>query len=401
MSLENQRVLDALERLAATLKELPDSRSPDPLSHWRSDRPEGVETAFAMLEQGQSLVQATSTKYTLVTKIDMEEGSKLAKDLLRGCECLATGALVIHDDAMGCSRSLRKLVKHAVRAVVHTCISLLQLVVVPTTTAAAASTATSPSGQDGSNAPSPGVQPPPPRNLESAAQKTGAIWDACEKIGTLPNNNRNAMRRDLLTWMMECQDTMDEFAELLLVPTTNTTATTTSNPDDMTTWEMFTSGQSDEYSVHEQPIAVASLALIKCSRGSLKVALQACETVGSHIVSTSSTDTHERPSSDSLAWISKLHDAARDVGNGMTDLGSLLYPPLELDDLEEQVAVQCKAIVKLQTMILENPPSLSSSSEGPDGTVVFDPELVQLSTTIRTAAVARAEEAQAGITALL
>ena len=76
MSLENQRVLDALERLAATLKELPDSRSPDPLSHWRSDRPEGVETAFAMMEQGQSLVQATSTKYTLVTKIDMEEGSK-------------------------------------------------------------------------------------------------------------------------------------------------------------------------------------------------------------------------------------------------------------------------------------------------------------------------------------
>jgi hypothetical protein len=30
MSVENQRVLDALERLAATLKELPDSRSPDP-----------------------------------------------------------------------------------------------------------------------------------------------------------------------------------------------------------------------------------------------------------------------------------------------------------------------------------------------------------------------------------
>jgi hypothetical protein len=279
---------------------------------------------------------------------------------------------------------------------------LLQLFVVPTTTTIAAANTTAAIGTTEQpqtvNPPSSVVQQEQlPINLESAAPKTGAIWEACEKIGKLPSNNRNAMRRDLLTWMMECQDTMDEFAELLLVPTTATNATT-NNAVDMTTWEMFTSGQSDEYTVDEQPIAVASLALIKCSRGSLKVTLNACEAIGNHIVATTSSSTttttndnhNERPGSEShryLSWISKLHDAARAVGDGMTDLGSLMYPPLELDDLKERVTVQCTAIVDLQNMILEYPQALSSSSfTAAAQHVEFDQELIQLSTAIRTAA---------------
>lgn len=352
MAQENQRVLDALERLAVTLKDLPDAHSPDKLSHWRLDLPEGLETAFSMMEQGKSLVHATSTKYTLVTKIDLDEGSKLAKDLLRGCEGLATGALVLHDDAVGCSRSLRKHVKHAVRAVVHTCISLLQVF----------------------------LESPIHTNSQSAATRTGAVWDACEKISKLPNNNRNAMRRDLFTWIMECQDTMREFEELLLIQNNG------GSTQEDTTWEMFTSGQSDEYAPEEQPIAVASLALIKCSRGSLKVALQACEAVGSHL-----TEGHEvNQRHELLSWISKLHDMARTVGDGMTEVGSLLYPPLEMEELADQVTIQCAAIVELNTMILEGAPDC-----GP----LWDAELVKLSTNIRTAAHARAKEVQTGIAA--
>ena len=356
MSLENQRVLDALERLSATLKDLPDNHSPDKLSHWRLDLPEGLETAFSMMEQGQSLVHATSTKYTLVTKIDLDEGSKLAKDLLRGCEALATGALVLHDDAVGCSRSLRKQVKHSVRAVVHTCISLLQVFVES------------------------------PTNSQAAAARTGAIWDACEKISKLPNSNRNAMRRDLFTWIMECQDTMREFEELLSIQNNGDSGSTAED----TTWEMFTSGPSDEYAPEEQPIAVASLALIKCSRGSIKAALQACEAVGSHLSALADNPNQQQ---ELLAWISKLHDVARTVGDGMTDLGSLLYPPLEMEELSDQVTTQCTAIVELHTMILDDPPECGQAS--------WEAELVRLSTSIRTAAHARAKEAQAGITAAL
>lgn len=347
MSLENQRVLESLERLAAALKDLPDRTSPENLSHWRINRPEGVETAFKILEQGNQLVSATSTKYTLVTKIDIEEGSKLAKDLLQGCELLGTAALVIHDNAMGCSRSMRKLVKHAVRAVVHTCISLLQVFLV-----AGGST-------------------------KNAAPKTGAIWDACEKITKLPTNNRNAMRRDLFTWMVECQDTLQEFSELLQLPT--------STSETETTYEMFTAGQSDDYSPNELPIATASLALIKCSRGSINVAIQACEAVGAV------ADDAENNNSNKellLSWIVKLHDFSRTVGDGMTDLGSLLYPPLDVDDLGDEVTSQCNAIVELHKMIILDDPPID---------IDFASDLVQLATNISTAAQARAQEAQDGM----
>ena len=188
------------------------------------------------------------------------------------------------------------------------------------------------------------------------------------------------MRRDLFTWILECQDTMREFEELLLIHNSGAT------PDD-TTWEMFTSGQSDEYAPEEQPIAVASLALIKCSRGSLKTALQACEAVGSHLPELNDNTNQQQ---ELLAWISKLHDMARTVGDGMTDLGSLMYPPLEMEELNDQVTIQCTAIVALHTLILDDPPDC-----GP----FWESELVQLSTNIRTAAHARAKEAQAGIAA--
>jgi hypothetical protein len=49
------------------------------------------------------------------------------KDLLKGCELVATGALVIHQDKVGCSRSVRHYVKQAPRGVVATCLQLVQV----------------------------------------------------------------------------------------------------------------------------------------------------------------------------------------------------------------------------------------------------------------------------------
>jgi hypothetical protein len=314
------------------------------MSHWRTNLPEGLIQAWQIMQQGQTLVQATSTKYTLVTKIDVEEGSKLAKDLLRGCEYMGTAALVVHDDALGCSPSLRHSVKQGVRGVVQTCIQLLQVF------------------QDGS---SHKTDPAP-------AQKTGAVWDACEKVQKLPQNNRNAIRRDLMVYRMECQETLQEFTELLQVHHSDDTQETT--------FEMFSSGQSDDYSPEEEPIAASALTLVKCSRGTMNVVLQACESIGEALTA----DNHH----DLLGFLAELHRLARRVGEGMTDLGTLLYPPLELDDLSEEIKSQSNAIVELHALVLDG------------GLVEFPQDLLQTSTNIRSAAQRRAEEALKGISRL-
>jgi hypothetical protein len=81
---ENERVLEALERLQISLKELPDKQNAPHFSHWRVP-PEAVTTAYDYMDKGTELVKATSTKYTLVGKIDSTEGSKLAVREIDAC----------------------------------------------------------------------------------------------------------------------------------------------------------------------------------------------------------------------------------------------------------------------------------------------------------------------------
>lgn len=330
---ENQRVLEALQRLGASLKALPQTKAPPKLSHWRNDVPEALTTALNMMEQGRELVHATCTKFTLVTKLDPVEGSKLAKDLLQGCELVGTASYVVHDDAVGVSVALRKYLNHAVRSVVATCIALLEVF----------STG---------------------NNLSQAAPKTGAIWDACDKVAKLPKNNRNAIRRAFMTYKMECQDTLNEFTELLLSGDEDNAIATV---DDSTSWEVFCSSRapSSDYSTDEHDIAVSGLTLIKCSRGSLQVALQASDAVGDA----------------DLDWVARLVKASRTVGEGMTDVGTLLYAPLELEELREEVTNQSDAIDALHKLVLEEAP------------VEIPAETLTLSTNIRAACRKRATEA--------
>ena len=77
MADKNKRVLQALERLQVSLKELPSNENPPQCSHWRT-LPEAVTAAYSYTSQGAELCKATSTKYTLVGKIDANEGAKLA-----------------------------------------------------------------------------------------------------------------------------------------------------------------------------------------------------------------------------------------------------------------------------------------------------------------------------------
>lgn len=85
----NSENLERLKRLAEALSELDEkgiagtSHSGDGchiglrLNHWR-DLDEETKHAYKMISDGAELIKATSTKYTLVGKINVDDGSKFS-----------------------------------------------------------------------------------------------------------------------------------------------------------------------------------------------------------------------------------------------------------------------------------------------------------------------------------
>jgi hypothetical protein len=311
----NAEVIAALNRLIEMFKKDENAnQSPPKLSHYR-EIPSDVQKAYELLLQGTSLIHGTSTKYTLVGKIVVDEQKKLAADLLRGCELVGAATYVFLQDGSGCSRAVRH---SSVQALLSIFVNVLRLVE---------------SFEDRSA-----------MDKNVGAQKTGAVWESCDKILNkfLPQGNRNAIRRELFTWTRECQDSMDEFQELI------DEGPAEEGSGDMLEGENddFFGDDDDQYSELEMPIAKACLGLLKCSRGSMKIALETCEDLGRKFA--------ETKDEKFLDFISEVHDHARPVGEGVTELGSLMYPPIlySTSDLEAQLNEQVEAITALQDYIL-------------------------------------------------
>jgi len=224
---------------------------------------------------------------------------------------------VLHQPHIGCARSTRTYAKRAARAVVVSVSSLIDCFI-------------------DQSAYAPGT---------IGAQKTGAVWSACDAVAKMPKGNRTSMRRDLLTWAVECNETMVEFEELVQASLSSETAEDGSGSAENNdiSWEDFCHGvgSGDVYQPLQIPLVNACLGLIKCSRGSINSVLQSCEAAGDCAI----TEGNAEQTESILEWINKLHESCRKVGEGMTDLGSLLYPPLE---------------------ILKNDPSISDSVEDKD-----------------------------------
>lgn len=181
-------------------------------------------------------------------------------------------------------------------------------------------------------------------------RKTGAVWEMCDAVllKKVPRGNRNAMRRDLLTYAMECGETVSEFQEMIdQGPTENGEATPSASEE---AWDVLSEGS--RYTEGEFPLAIACLGLIKSSKGCINLALQAMESVGEQI----SEPFNPAIDGDAIAklrFISTLQDHTRCVGDGMTDFGASMYPPLDLDSLQEQAACQQKAIQRVLDCLTE------------------------------------------------
>eukprot|EP00934_Nitzschia_sp_Nitz4_P004687 Nitzschia sp. Nitz4//scaffold5_size260463//125686//126744//NITZ4_000983-RA/size260463-processed-gene-0.75-mRNA-1//1//CDS//3329555343//4677//frame0 len=340
----NHHVVVALTKLKEMLtNDEQVSRNPPHLSHYRQI-PDDVSKAYELLTEGSQLVHGTATKYTLIGKIDEEEQKKLGADLLGGCEILGAAAYSLIQDATGCSYAVRRSVQRAALGVIVNVIHLAEAF-------------------DDHTA----------LDKNIGAQKTGAVWDACDKIlnRTVPQGNRNAIRRELFTWTRETNDTMEEFQEMV-----DQGPIEMDDPNEMD--DLF--GTDDQYSDSDLPVAKACMGLLKCSRGTLKLSLEGCEALGDKYTETSDVKF--------LDWIMQIHGFARSVGEGITDMGSVMYPPIidTADQLKEQVQIQVEAIVKLHETVLE--------MEG------LPPNVLELATVLRAAIETRQAEFQSAIETL-
>lgn len=271
------------------------------MGHWRDFASTEAEGAYKMMDDGAALVKATSTKYTLLGTISVEDGSKLSNELKQGCELIATGALTLHSPLLSCIRSTRHYAVKYARPILVTVITLI-------------------SSFTGGKTVDEG----------DVSRKTGAVWDACDAlVERCPRGNRNCSRRELFTWVGDCNGTMDEFQELIEAGPRVVDSATTGLEDKDEEWDRFCSGNNEEdrYSEGEMPIVTSALALVKCSRGVLNLILKACESAAIKV----EEEGGEKERLQGIwQWISDLQELAIDVGEGVTDLGMAMYPPIDL-----------------------------------------------------------------------
>jgi hypothetical protein len=203
---------------------------------------------------------------------------------------------MVHQPTLGCSRSLRKYTKHHARSVVNSVVSLVDSFV---------ST----------------------RALEKTvgAQKTGVVWSACDDvIAKLPKGNRACMRREIFTWVGDCNETMQEFQEVVDLGPASVEKTVENESSPMDDFEETQYANNGELET-----AKACLAIVKCSRGVLGLVLKACECAGNEAEKTKEKESDHFKAI--LQWISNAHELSRKVGENATELGVLLYPPINIE----------------------------------------------------------------------
>jgi hypothetical protein len=391
----NTKIIQALDNLIRYVQEDKSSQhDPPQLSHYRVIPPD-VQRAYTLLENGAQLIHGTATKFTLMGKISLQHdystkqednnaannnnNNKLGTDLLRGCELIGASLHIILQDTTGCSRAVRKLTHRACLAIFITVLQLAQamedLMLVSsassTTSTTTSTTSTTTSGNNESTKrmiinhhhPTPTQSNSSHDNIE--AQKTGAVWEACDHIlqRLLPQGNRNAIRRELFTWIQEINDSMNEFQAIVdMGPSQASNYNNNNNKkdDDDDDDDLFGGGGDDEeqYNDHDLPIAQVCLGLLKNSRGNMKMALETCEVLGGAMMGDHEKDQYY------LESILTIHKLARVIGEGSTDLGSLMYPPLQeiMTELSKQFHQHVQSIQALQDFILNltgMPPRIS------------------------------------------
>jgi hypothetical protein len=331
-----------------------------------------------------------------MSKIDASKSQEMADDLFRGCTLVGTACLAL-DPCLG--PSARHHVLTASRGIITSVVQLLEGQMMERKGENKNKEVGGSGDGDGDDSKDGGACEDDSSSSPTLATRTGVVWHHCDIVlqRRLPVGNRNAMRRDLLTYLHECQETMDEFQAMIdegplsLPPLPTPTETTAASRNDAgelggdlsgdddgdeEEWEAFLDGRFDRYSSSEMSVAEACVSLVKCSRGVLNLVLQAEDAWGSdtnlregddvdndddHCDVHATTTTLSEEGVVRMERMGRIHELARSVGMGMTDLGAALYPPLAFDAVGVQVMRQSRAIRNALRSVV------SMTIEGNDG----------------------------------
>ena len=438
-----QRLLSMI----SSLQYLDDDDSTSNRMNHYSIIPIELQKIYDTIHQQTTLIHNTVTKYTLMQQMVVPNNNNTTDDtttntimtpitneLLQSCCILVACMMTIHNsnnnnNDIGCSKSVFRHTKTAIMNLLHAVIQLVD------------SFSTTTTGT---------------RNIDPA-QRTGVVWEACQTIignvvstttspptttsnntnpnnnnnimmnqkrkemmmmiSTLPLGNRNAIRRDLLNFKLECQDTIQEF-ELLIsestihLSTTHSKNTTTKqkkqyddsidddDDDDDDNDEDDDDDDEEDFYTTPQEIRIVTpcVALLKCSRGALNITLNMMDHIGTSIVST--TNNHTNNNNDVITnqqkyiWIQYMYDEIYLIGRKVTELGATLYPPLQDVDFIAMIAMeviqQSTAIQNLLQYMLDEiiVPVTSSSTS-----ITIPTATIDLIHSVQSACEQRAKEA--------
>lgn len=336
-----------------TTVQLLDTKTPYTWSHYYIT-PE-IQQYYNQIRQSVESIHATSTKYTLLCQLPKQEDSQgeqlstststttvepLRQELLQACQSIIQAATQLGDESTGCATCTRQWIQKRTVPILQAVLQLIQYFEEITNHV-----------RENENQPSPSHSP--------AAQATGRVWDACENFKlTMPVGNRNAVRRTFMTYVQECNETIQEFQSIIdegpaASSINSIQRETTATDENDTSWDDFLQNEEEQlYTEEELSVAIPALALIKCSRGAINLTLKVLE----HTFSKNNTKTYQR---DLYERMTQLFEQTRRVGDGMTDLGSVLYPPLEMESLQKEAQEQTERI----NAVLESVHGLSNDKQ--------------------------------------
>ena len=125
-----------------------------------------------------------------------------------------------------------------------------------------------------------------------------------------------------MIWVRDCNESIEEFDEMLaLGPRENDG----DEEDDE---------EEEQFSELEMKIARAAVNIMKCSKNTLGLVLKTMECVGESLDESQAGD--DGNNKELLQLITDIHEVARRIGEGVTNFGVMLYPPLEASTNAEE-----------------------------------------------------------------
>eukprot|EP00953_Heterococcus_sp_UTEX-ZZ885_P013855 7905-Heterococcus_DN1.PRE.1 len=336
-----QKLVQALDAQIVVCNELRAQSSAAP--EWSrmswSTPVESFNVALTVMKTAANSISTCSTRFTLLykTRPQASVSAGLLLEVVGLIEHLTTSLTVVAAAQQGASPSLIVLLIGAVRGVLLAMLDLAKAV----------------AAGDAAEA--------------RWNSLTGAVWESCKAVQSVPANNKLAVRLQLMRSSISIKDTMDEFVAALAAAAKGTGALSSSLADlsvhdapkaaaaaaaagdDFDYLVDYMGGEDDdELSSEEVACTQAAVDLLKTARACIKLANDSLstlpDTVNTASATTSSSTTSSTTSSSSsssssssttaaeqqpaMCWAGPVCCSVDAVAEAAAELGVVLYPPL-------------------------------------------------------------------------